>query len=69
MQDIEHSFLLLQDYQEGVVGLETMIEKLEGANFKTMSIFEEYCESVYQIYDKLSGSEGIEANKAYRVLK
>ena len=67
-QDIENVLLLLQECQEGAIALGNMIEQAEGEGFITVSILEEYCESVYQIHDTFSNGEKISANKAYKIL-
>lgn len=68
LRDIKNALLLLQDCQEGAVALGTMIEQAEGEGVKAVSILEEYCESVYQIYNNLSSNEDMSANKAYKIL-
>ena len=67
--DVENALLLLQDCQEGIIALGTMIEKSEGEGFETVAMLEEYCESVYQIYDKLAKGESAGAGNLYKILK
>ena len=44
---------LLGQCQDGTIQLGNIIEEAEGENFVTIPILEEYCELVYQFYNKL----------------
>ncbi len=51
---------LLGQCQDGTIQLGNIIEEAEGENFVTIPILEEYCELVYQFYNKLQ--QGISEN-------
>lgn len=45
---------LLQQCQQGAIQLGSLIESVEGEDFTTVRYLEEYCETVYQIYDEIT---------------
>ena len=55
--DIETSCNLLAACQESAVNIGELIEKTYGEGFEAVSILEEYCESVYQLYQALVNGE------------
>ncbi|HBN55431.1 MAG TPA: hypothetical protein DD414_01530 [Lachnospiraceae bacterium] len=59
---------LLGQCQEGAISLGETIEETEGEGFITVTLLEAYCETVYQIYQKLSRGESIGAGKAGKIL-
>lgn len=67
--DISAALTLLEDCQNGALALGNMIEEIEGEEFVTVSILEEYCDQVYQIYESIaeSGTAGI--NKIHKTLR
>ena len=68
INDIDSSANLLIDCQQCAITLGGIIEQSEGEGFVTVSYLEEYCEIVYQIYEKLSLGQDITAAKAYKLL-
>lgn len=50
----------LQQCQQVAIELGTLIEKAEGEGFVTVNMLESYCESAYQLYEKLDS--GVNAN-------
>ena len=68
-KNIPNVLVLLTDCQEKAIELGTMIEESEGEGFRTVSMLEEYCETVYQIYDKLVNGGEIGANRVYKSLR
>lgn len=65
---IDSAANLLVDCQQCAITLGEIIEQSEGEGFVTVSYLEEYCEIVYQIYEKLSLGQDITAAKAYKLL-
>lgn len=51
--DYPSALSLLEQCQEGAVGVGNLIEKAEGEGFVTIPFIESYCEVVYQIYEGL----------------
>lgn len=61
---IPQAMELLEDCQNGAISIGTLIEKIEGAGHPTVSLLEDYCELIYQIYQKLEdNSKEINADK------
>ena len=59
---------MLVECQEFAAALGEFIEKTEGAGHITVSRIEEYCESLYQVYQGISDGP-VQENKIYRSLK
>lgn len=59
---------LLGQCQDAAINLGETIEQTEGEGFVTVTLLEEYCESVYQIYEKLQQGQHVQAEKAYKHL-
>ncbi|WP_207641309.1 YncE family protein [Lacrimispora aerotolerans] len=59
---------LLEQCQEGVIHLGSLIEKSEGENFVTVGLLEEYCEMVYHIYNDISENKTGGGSKIYKQL-
>ncbi|MBQ9199713.1 MAG: LicD family protein [Lachnospiraceae bacterium] len=55
--DIETACNLLVACQEGAVNIGELLEKTYGEGFEAVHILEEYCESVYQLYQALLNGE------------
>lgn len=60
---------LLGQCQGAAIDLGETIEQTEGKDFVTVVYLEEYCESVYQIYEKLLQGQHVQSEKAYKHLK
>lgn len=58
----------LSQCQDAAISLGETIEQTEGEEFVTVTCLEEYCESVYQIYEKLRQEQSVQAEKAYKHL-
>lgn len=71
--NIEHARMdaainLMLDCQQCAITLGGIIEEAEGEGFCTVTLLEQYCEILYQIYEKLSENEDITSVKAYKLL-
>ncbi|MBQ3163244.1 MAG: hypothetical protein II992_13085 [Lachnospiraceae bacterium] len=68
----KRNFVLSQDIlsqcQECAIGIGTMIEKIEGEGFITVSYVENYCDVLFDVYEELNGVN-INANKVNKNLK
>lgn len=63
---------LLADCQNAAVVIGTLIEETEGEGHFAVTVLEEYCELVYQIYEELSLDRNVNtvnANKVYKSLR
>lgn len=60
---------LLADCQNAAVAIGTLIEDTEGEGHPVVTVLEEYCELVYQIYECLSSDRSGNANKIYKSLR
>ena len=60
---------LLGQCQEGAVELGNFIEKIEGEQAPVIALLEDYCEQVYQIYEKLTQGQEINPNKINKKLR
>ncbi len=58
---------MLSECQEFAIQLGNIIEKLEGEGHVTVSLVQEYCETLFHIYEA-AGRNEIGANKAYKLL-
>ena len=58
---------ILAECQQAAVAVGTNIEQSEGEGHEAVSCLEEYCETLYGVYEAL-GSDGGSSNKAYRAL-
>lgn len=65
-KNISAAIELLVDCQEGAVNLGTLIEKSEGEGLAVISMLEEYCELAYQVHEKLSSEQPVNASAAYK---
>lgn len=63
---------LLEQCQQGAIQLGTLIESLESENFITVHYLEEYCETLYGIYEEFEHNriknQTIEAGQIYEML-
>ncbi|MCI8507170.1 MAG: hypothetical protein HFJ06_01210 [Lachnospiraceae bacterium] len=59
---------LLGQCQDAAINLGEAIEQTEGEGFVTVTYLEDYCELVFQIYEKLQKGQSIPAEKAYKYL-
>lgn len=59
---------LLGQCQEGALGLGNLIEKTEGEGTYTVSLLEDYCELIYQIYETLANEQKIIGEKVCKKL-
>lgn len=53
-RSISQAIALLGQCQQSAVELGTLIENAEGEGFVTVNMLEDYCESAYQLYEKLN---------------
>lgn len=60
---------LLGQCQEGAVELGGLIERSEGEGGPVISLLEEYCELVYQIYEALAGDREVNAGAIHKKLR
>jgi len=68
-RNISLALQLLEQCQEGAVSLGQFIEKIEGEQFATVHILEEYCEVVYQIYKEIASNQEIVYGKQCKRLR
>lgn len=68
-KNIEAALDVLSQCQECAIKLGEIIEEIEGEDFVTISIIEDYCELVYQFYEKLSQGQPVNGNQAYKALR
>ena len=59
---------ILSQCQECAISIGTLIEKIEGERFVTVSYVENYCDVLFSVYEELNGTDA-NANKAYKNLK
>lgn len=59
---------ILSQCQECAISIGTVIEKIEGGGFVTVSYVENYCDVLFSVYEELNGTDA-NANKAYKNLK
>lgn len=55
--NIDMALKLLVQCQEGAIKLGELIETIEGEDFPTISLLEQYCELAYQIYREISENQ------------
>lgn len=60
---------LLEQCQSGAVELGTMIEEQEGEGFPTVKLLEDYCEWLYQLYERIRQGEPVNERKEYKILQ
>lgn len=66
---VQAALRLLGDCQEGAISVGNLIEKTEGKDVAAIKLIEDYCELIYQIYEKLLEGTDINANKIYKILR
>ncbi len=59
---------LLQQCQQGAIRLGSLIESIEGEECITVHYLEEYCETVYQIYEEITQNQSAESGSIYKRL-
>ncbi len=60
---------LLSQCQECAIRLGEIIEAVEGENFVTIPLIEEYCELAYQIYEKILNNGRVNASQVNKALR
>lgn len=60
---------LLEQCQSGAVELGTWIEEQEGEGFPTVRLLEDYCEWLYQLYERIRLGQAGEGRKEYKALQ
>ncbi|MCI9487778.1 MAG: hypothetical protein HFI64_12610 [Lachnospiraceae bacterium] len=60
---------LLEQSQQGAIQAGTVIENEEGEGFPTVGLLEQYCETLYQIYDGLRESRPVNPHKSCKNLQ
>ncbi len=60
---------LLEQSQQGAIQAGTVIENEEGEGFPTVGLLEQYCETLYQIYDGLRESRPVNPHKSCKNLR
>lgn len=63
------SVSLLEQCQNAAIKVGELIERAEGEGFVTIPILEEYCESVYQIHERIARSEVVNGSEVHRELQ
>lgn len=59
---------LIAHCQECAIKLGETIEAVEGEEFVTIPLIEDYCEAAYQVYEKILQGESISAEQVYKIL-
>lgn len=67
-KDIPVILTLLEDCQAGAVALGNLIEQTEEADSSIISLLEDYCELVYQVYEKMAQKGKINSGQIYKQL-
>lgn len=65
----ENALDLLGQCQDGAISLGEMIEETEGEDCATVRLLEEYCETVYQIYEKIRQGQAVGGSKTQKILR
>ena len=65
----EEAMGFLAQCQESAIQLGEEIEEVEGENFKTIPLLEEYCEKVFEIYDSLGQRQVVNGGKVGKALR
>lgn len=65
----EDALALLEKCQMAAIDLGETIEQEEGEGAPVVSLVEEYCEDIYQIYERLHGNYSIEGNQVWKKLQ
>lgn len=60
---------LLEQCQQNAIELGSIIECLETEGLKAIGMLENYCELVFQIYEKIGQGQLVDANKTYKALR
>ena len=60
---------LLEQCQNRAVELGTMIEEQEGEGFPAVGLLEQYCEGLYQLYERIRLEETVNERKEYKILQ
>ena len=68
-EDLPAALDLLEQCQQGALGLGNLIEKTEGEGFVTIPFLEEYCELTWQLYEELAKTQSLNAVKAHKRLR
>ena len=69
MVAFDTALCILEDCQQGAIKLGNMIEASEGEGVPVISLLEDYCELIYQIYEQLKSKESVNVNKNYKNLR
>lgn len=59
---------LLEQCQNCAIRLGDIIEYMEGEDFVTVRLLEDYCETIYQMYEEIRQQGSVNANKVFRSL-
>ena len=65
----EDALGLLQQCQEGAIGLGEFVESIEGEGTNCVSLLEKYCEIVFGIYEELNQGKFLNIHKVYKNLQ
>ncbi|MCH5281313.1 MAG: hypothetical protein J1E61_07560 [Lachnospiraceae bacterium] len=68
-KDVQAAGNLLMDCQDGAIELGSLIEQTEGEGCVAIAILQDYCEEVYQIYEKLEQGESVDSLKSHKILR
>lgn len=68
-KNIQSAMDLLAVCQDGGISLGTLVEQTEGEGHSLISLLEEYCEIIYEIYQSLANGEEVSANKVHKCLR
>ena len=67
-KNLQPVLVTLADCQDAAIALGNMIEEHEGQEALTVGLLEQYCETVYALYQKIDAEQDISAKEAYKEL-
>ena len=65
----EEILRLLEQCQDAAINIGEAIEQEEGEGFVTVTYLEEYCETVYRIYEQVLCGQPVDPSKIYKKLR
>lgn len=60
---------LLEQCQDGAIGLGELVESSEGQDCRIIPLLEHYCEFVYRVHEEISQGQSVNADKVFKGLR
>lgn len=60
---------LLEQCQDGAIGLGELVESSEGQDCRIIPLLEQYCEFIYQVHEEISQGQSVNADKVFKSLR